>query len=132
MSQQKAHLLMTVCMTAIDAEPIPFEELTGKMRPAFEQQGGVAVRYTLPAKGNQDSRKVKEHIQAVDSLNKMAARYSSPEDLGYRRSLALLVYLSVFCEGGAVRDGMIDALVLQLNERDPQILAIVDRLRQQA
>jgi hypothetical protein len=46
-------------MTAIDIAPIPFDEMTKKMRRAFEEQGGTAVRFTLPAKGNSMSKRSK-------------------------------------------------------------------------
>jgi hypothetical protein len=127
-SRQKAYLLLTVFMTAIDAEPIPFDEMSTRMRRAFEEQKGTAVRFTLPAKGNPMSKKIKEHVQPVDTLAKMSSRYTSSTDMAYRQSLALLVYLSMFAEGSDIeRQEMIDVLVLRLGADDPQIRQIADR-----
>jgi hypothetical protein len=121
--------LLTALVTAVDAEPIPFDEMSKSMRRACEQQDDmIATRFTLPAKGNSMSKKIKEHVQPVDTLAKMARRYSSPADMAYRRSLALLIYLATF--GDAAEKGkMVDLLVLQLGPEDPQILAIADQLK---
>jgi hypothetical protein len=73
MSRQKAYLLLTTFMTAIDVETIPFAEMSTRMRRAFEEQKGTAVRFTLPQKGNAISKKIKEHVQPVDTLAKMRA-----------------------------------------------------------
>ena len=109
-------------MTAIDAEPIPFDEMSMRMRRAFEQQDVIAMRFTIPWKGNPMSKKIKEHVQPVDTLAKMSSRYTSSADMVYRRSIALLVYLSMFAEGnGTERQKMIDVLVLQLGADDPQV-----------
>jgi hypothetical protein len=133
MSRQKAYLLLTTFMTAIDAEPIPFDEMSTKMRQAFVEQGGIAMRFTLPAKGNPNSKKIKEHVQPVDTLAKMSSRYTSSTDMAYRRSMAALDYLSVFFEGDAVeRQKMVDLLVMQLGADDPQVRQIADRLSQHA
>jgi hypothetical protein len=130
MTPQKAWLLMTVCMTASAAEPIPFNEMSKSMRRAFEQRGGTAMRVTLPAKGNPMSRKIKEHVQPVDSLAKMSRRYTSEKDMAYRRSLAALIYLAAFAGGDQKqRRGMIDALVMQLGADDPQITEIASRIK---
>jgi hypothetical protein len=55
-------------------------------------------------------------------LAKMSSRYTSSTDMAYRRSMAMLVYLSVFTEGNA-RDQqkMIDLLVMQLGPDDPHV-----------
>ena len=128
MSRQKAYLLLTTFMTAIDAEPIPIDEMSEKMRRAFEEQGGTAVRCTLPAKDNPMSKKIKEHVQTVDTLAKMSSRYTSSTDMAHRQSLALLIYLSMFAEGNdSERQKMIDVLVLRLGADDPQIRQIADR-----
>jgi hypothetical protein len=128
MPRQKAYLLLTTFMTAIDAEPLPFDAMSTKMRRVFEEQGGIAMRFTLPAKGNPDSKNIKQHVQPVDTLGKMSARYTSSVDLAYRHSMALLVYLSMFAEGSDIeRQKMVDLLVLQLGPDDPQVRQIADR-----
>jgi hypothetical protein len=133
LSAQKAWLLLTVFLTATEAEPIPLSEMTQKMRRAFERHRegiGEAIRFTIPQKGNPLSRKIKEHVQPVDSLAKMSRRYVSKSDMGYRHSLAALIYLSVFARGTvAEQEGMVNALVLQLGPDDPQIRQIADSFK---
>jgi hypothetical protein len=61
----------------------------------------------------------------------MAARYSSPEDLERRRTMVLLLSLGLFREGGKARRGLVDALMLRLNDNNPQLLEFADQLKQQ-
>ena len=63
--------------------------------------------------------------QVVDSLNKVTSPHTSLADL----RLTTLRLVSAFAEGGAVRQWIIDTLVLRLGADDPQVRQIADRLR---
>ena len=127
LSAQKARLWVTIFMTGTDARSIPFSEMSEKARKYFEK-GWVAMSIKVPGAGNPASQKIKEHFQAIDTLDKMAARYSSPADLSYRRSLAAFVHLSMFAQGNETqRRAMVELLLLQLDDPDPQLRAIADQ-----
>lgn len=121
-SAQKARLLASTLFFAESAEPLLPENFSQRLRRAFEQEGGLAVTYKLPASGNPTSKKIKEQAQAVDTLGKMAQRYIQAKDLRYRVDLAALMTLAVFARGGPeIRDQMIDALVVRLADSDPDV-----------
>jgi hypothetical protein len=73
------------------------------------------MAYTLPASGNPETRKAKECMQSIDTLNKMDARYSKGADLGYRTALSTLVYLTMFVRGREV-DALLHQLMPQTHE----------------
>jgi hypothetical protein len=121
-SRQKATLLATALFFAEGVEPIDPADLQKKMRRVFDENGGFAMVYTLPASGTPDGKNIKEKMQAVDTLNKMDKRYSKGDDLEYRTALSTLVYLAMFVQGRVdERHVMINALLHALNDSDPQV-----------
>jgi hypothetical protein len=133
MTAQKAFLFATSVCFAEKAELIPIADLSKKMRRVFEQQGGIAVAYDLPASGNPNSMKTKERMQAVDTLAKMDRRYRKGADLAYRTELATLMSLVMFETGGPeMRKQIIDAIVARLESfsgSDPQTRELADLVR---
>jgi hypothetical protein len=129
---QKAFLFVTSVCFAEKAELIPIADLSKKMRRVFEQQGGIPVAYDLPASGNPASMKIKERMQAVDTLAKMDRRYRKGDDLIYRTELATLMSFVMFETGGPeMRKAMIDAIVakLEMGGPDPQARELADLIR---
>jgi hypothetical protein len=129
MSRQQATLLITAIFFAEGVEPVAPADLAAKMRRAFEQNGGLPLGYTIPASGNPETRKVKECMQPVDTLNKLDKRYAWGADRQYRDALAKLVLLAVFVEGDKEeRRKMVETLKRQLDDPDPQIQGLVELL----
>jgi hypothetical protein len=133
MTTQKAHLFATSIFFAEKAELIPVADLSKKMRRVFEQQGGIPVAYDLPASGNPDSMKIKERMQAVDTLAKMDRRYRKGINAAYRLEMEMLMTLVAFETGGSeMRERMINALIAKLTSfsgTDPQVKELTDLLR---
>lgn len=128
MSAAKARLYVVALMTGVDPQPTPFEQMTAKMRERFEK-GWTVMSVEIPGSGNKASSKPKERFQSINALEQMAERYSSPEDLGYRTGLAALVGLSLFAKGNdAARRGMVEMLLMHLDDPDPRVRAIADQI----
>jgi hypothetical protein len=133
-TNQKAYLVCSAYMWGTDDGPIPFNEMTDKIRRHFERGLTVARRLKLPRGSMKpDSIKIKECIPTVDTLARMSRRYVSEEDMKYRSSMAALICMVVFGKDRAQRILTLEMLVRQLHaENDPQIKPIVEQLMSEA
>jgi hypothetical protein len=130
-TNQKAYLLANIFMTATDVEPVPFHKMSEKMQAIYDRTGGEVRSFTLPNKvwSKSESTQLKERMQPIDSLCKMSKRYSSEVDLNYRRSLALLIHMSICCGDKVRRRQTLDVLAQQLDaSNDPMLGPVVERL----
>jgi hypothetical protein len=128
---QKSYLLAAAVFLSDGAEPRSPSDpsLSRKLRTALEKFGGNVVSYELPASGNKESKSIKERIQSIDTLSKMANRIAIGDDLDYRAQLALLFKLILFTKSGSeMRSAIIRVLSIQMGE-DTEALKLIKWLQ---